>query len=132
MVSIVFSDPVPGVLPHRILKSAILGKRAAFMAWMRDHRPLAGVFSARGALGALSTAALTWIKGKISTVTFAVSYNRRGESASSVARAPGRNCPSPTRPDRSHAASARAAFNSRLGARQGRALALHDITQSNC
>ncbi|MBV8512442.1 MAG: hypothetical protein JO289_19975 [Xanthobacteraceae bacterium] len=31
----VFSDPVPGVLPHRILKLAIVGKRAGFMALMR-------------------------------------------------------------------------------------------------
>jgi hypothetical protein len=44
MVSIVFSDPVPGLLPHRILKLATIGKRAAFMAWMRGS--LAGIFGA--------------------------------------------------------------------------------------
>jgi hypothetical protein len=37
----VFSDPVPGVLPHRILKSATIGKRAGFMASMRPGVGLA-------------------------------------------------------------------------------------------
>ncbi len=102
----VFSDPVPGVLPHRILKTAIVGKRAGLMAWMRDYRPLAGHSSGSWPpFPAFSTAALTWIKdknfnGNIRGVApppppQTLPKNAEAISVNAAERSRGRLCPQP-------------------------------------